>query len=241
MSYTFLIFALMISGLLLSSPGIANAVDVYDVYVGYADNLRPDAPSAFFPNPWSGSSNVALFVGNATNVDAGAVMITNTGATGLTLSSLSVTMPQAGGMSPFVLWSSSLPFVLPSGMDAIFTQTTQYNFDTSDYAIVPANLLDNCSTGPTASTPTCVNNRPVVTITTGDGTVAFNDTGHVLDTGGFDANCCLPQGNESLNWRLIGTTGVENPNGTVPEPASLLLFGSGLAGLGLWGRKRSNR
>lgn len=234
--FAFVLIVMAMAGLWL--PIQAHADDTYTVSVGYADNLRPDAPSAFFPNPWAGSPNVALFSGNATNVDAGAVMITNTGASNITLNALTITLPQAGG---FTLWGSSFPFVLAPGMEAIFTQTTPYNLDTSDFPIVPADISNNCSVGALASSSVCVSNAPIVTVTTGiSGALAYTDSGHVLDTGGFDANCCLPLGNESLNWRLIGTTGVDNPGGTsVPEPASLLLLGSGLAGLAAWRIRRN--
>src|SRR5271166_3568649 len=36
----------------------AHAVSPYSVSVGYADDLRP---TPFFPNPWCGGANVALF------------------------------------------------------------------------------------------------------------------------------------------------------------------------------------
>ena len=68
--------------------------------------------------------------------------------------------------------------------------------------------------------------------------IDLNDAVSLANTGGFDANCCLPNNNESLNWRLIGTTGVQNPGGSVPEPASVLLLGSGLVGLAAWLRKQ---
>ncbi len=50
-------------------------------------------------------------------------------------------------------------------------------------------------------------------MTFGDNTQAtVTDTAHVLDTGGYDtANC--PGGNESLQWRALGTTGVNQAAG----------------------------
>jgi hypothetical protein len=45
--------------------------------------------------------------------------------------------------------------------------------------------------------------------------------------------------NQALTENLIGF--VNNPVGTTPEPASLVLIGSGLLGLGVFGRKRLSR
>lgn len=222
------IFAVMI----MSSLALAGPVTIF---VGYADNLRP---SPFFPSPWSGDASVGLFAGGGT-FDAGAVRIRNDGATPISIDALTVTIRPAGSPAVFTIWGGSLPYTLAPGMDAIFTQTFSYNFDTSDFPIVPASISDNCSVGPTAATAICTSNAPVVAFTLDGVLTTFSDSAHVLDTGGFDAVCCLPDGNESLGWRKIGTTGVGDPagEGGVPEPGTMSLVVPALGGL-YWLRRR---
>lgn len=202
----------------------------YSVYVGYADDLRP---SPFFPNPYGGAD---IFQGNLGSLDTGAVRIQNTGASNLSLQGLTVTLNPTAGPIVFNLWSFGSGLTLAPGQNAVFGSTWNYNFDTSDYGVLggyaPNN--DNCSVGPTSLLPVCINNAPVVDFKV-DGVISsLSDTGHVLDTGGYDfvnANPCPVAGdpsgscNESLQWRLIGTTGVQNPGGNVPEnlPLSLCL------------------
>lgn len=56
-------------------------------------------------------------------------------------------------------------------------------------------------------------NPPHITLTFGDNSQAtITDTAHVLDTGGSDSINC-PGGNESLQWRALGTTGVAQASG----------------------------
>jgi hypothetical protein len=222
----------------------------FTVYVGYADSLRP---SPFFPNPYDTAD---IFQGNVGALDSGAVRIQNTGATNLTLDGLTVTLNPAGGgpgTQTFSLWSFGAGLTLLPGQNAVFGSTANYNFDTSDFGVLgtfaPNN--DNCSVGPTAATALCINNAPIVAFTVDGILTPLSDTGHVLDTGGFDlvnANPC-PGGNnannqpgncnESLQWREIGTTGIENPGGSVPEPGTLALVAISVLGLATARRRKT--
>jgi len=238
--------AVLLLGLLL--PLQANAVEVQ---VGYADNLRP---SSFFPSPFFGDPSVALFAGeNPTThqLDSGAIRIFNNTLSNFVITSLDVKMRNGAG-TDYNLWAGFLGagFTLLPGQSAIFVQTSGENFDSSDHDVLLGTVspTNNCSTGAAAITATCVNNPAQVIL---NGLAPLLDTGHILDTGGYDSvfsNPCIGgnnnQGNtpgscnESLQWRDIGTTGVENPGGNVPEPSTWLLLGSGLAGLFALRRRR---
>jgi hypothetical protein len=173
-------------GLLVPFP--ANAIEIS---VGYADNLRP---TPFFPSPFFGDASVALFAGQdpSVGIDAGAVMITNDTASNFLITSLEVQMRNGAG-TDYNLWGSFLGgsgFTLAPGLNAIFTQTGQFNFDSSDNdVLVPVNSLNNCSVGSLAGMSICTDNAPLVLLNG----LSFKDTAHVLDTGGFDfvnANPC---------------------------------------------------
>ena len=227
----------------------ATAAGSFEVYVGYADDLRP---SPFFPNPYGGAD---IFQGNLGSLDTGAVRIRNSGATNLTLNNLVVTLNPAGGgpgTQTFSLWNFGAGLTLQPGQNAVFGSTANYNFDTSDFGVLggfaPNN--DNCSVGPASTSLLCTANAPVVTFTVNGVAAPANDTGHVLDTGGFDfvnANPCPVAGdspgacNESLQWRLIGTTGIQNPGGVVPEPETYAMLLAGLGLLGFAARRRNRK
>lgn len=233
-----LLFSLVLLVALAVSASRASA-DA-SVFVGYGDGLRP---SPFFPNPWSGSPNVT-FIGNATGGDAGAIRIDNTGASAITITDISVNI---NGSPLGDIWSGSMPVVLGAGDTLIVTQTVNFNFDTSDVHPI-TNRTAPCL-GLATDPAVCATTFPTISVTfQGVGTTVFNDTGHVLDTGGFDfvnalvcpnpteasGNC-----NESLQWRPVGTTGISNPGGNTPEPGTLVLLGTGIASLAMRRRKQA--
>lgn len=194
-------------------------------YVGYADNLRA---SPFFPNPWQGDPTV-LFLGGGSDVDAGAFRLDNTGAVDVTLTTARVDGFTNG--TSYQIWDSLIGagLVIHPGQKVIFTQTASTNFDSSDNAPLATDLLRSGA-------------LPQIHVTLNGTLTTFVDSGQVLNTGGFD-RAAFPAGtNESLQWRQIGTTGIEDPGGTgmTPEPSSLaLLMIGGLPALALRRRKGS--
>src|SRR6266550_220028 len=193
---------LVLSLLLVSFPGAASivagppasAATNVNVFVAYADNLRP---SGFFPTPWKGAPNT-LFIGNGPSFDAGAIRLDNPTGVPLPVDNVSVDLQRPGPV--FKLWGS---FTIPAHGSAILTQMGQYNFDTSDYP------LASCPT-PAASSDKRI---PKVTVTIAGVPTSLLDTGHVLDTGGFDYATCKP--NESLQWRSIGGAGIGTEGGSI--------------------------
>lgn len=225
---------------LLCFPSIAKA-DGVTVFVGYADNLRP---SGFFPTPWLGASNVVSQTPAAESFDTGAVRIDNTGTTPITITNFTVTL-NPGSSSPIVLnfWG---PQTITPGQNAIFTQLVSYNFDSSDVGIfggAPPALLDpsipgNNAIGGCSSTPSilaasgfaaaCAANAPLITFDENGVPESFTDTGQILNTGGYDFLNRSSDGNESIDWNVVGSAASRGGTG-VPEPSSMVLLGSGSA------------
>jgi len=165
-----------------------------EVSVGFADN---SSASANFPEPWNEANPLINFVGGGTVYRAGAIRIDNPGNSPVTVDSVKVDLGRPGPV--FQLWQN---IVVPSGGSAILTQTQDGNFTTSASPIVGCGL-------------TLAQNEariPKVTVTIAGTSTDYSDSAHVLDTGGFDSSC---RGNQSLEWRPVGTSGIESAAGSV--------------------------
>jgi RHS repeat-associated protein len=173
-----------------------------DLFVGYADDLRP---SPTFPTPWQGSPNV-LFLGNRGNdFDGGAVRLDNTTDAPIPVDKVTVDLQRRSYNGPlFDLWPS---FVIPPHSSAILTQTDTENFDTSDFPIYGCEFPIFPGEKQT----------PKIAVTVHGLTTSYLDIAHVLDTGGFDANCQLL--NESRQWREVGISG-QTSGQLVLQPAT---------------------
>jgi RHS repeat-associated protein/uncharacterized repeat protein (TIGR01451 family) len=165
-----------------------------DVSVGFADN---SSPSANFPEPWNEANSLVNFAGSGTVYRAGAIRLDNPGSVPVTVDSVKVDLGRPGPV--FQLWQN---IVVPSGGSTILTQTQDGNFNTSASSIVGCGLA-------LATNETRI---PTITVTVAGTSTDYADTAHVLDTGGFDSSC---RGNQSLQWRSIGTAGPENPGGSI--------------------------
>jgi RHS repeat-associated protein/uncharacterized repeat protein (TIGR01451 family) len=164
------------------------------VSVGFADN---SSASANFPEPWNESNPLINFVGGGTVYRAGAIRLDNPGSLPVTVDSIKVDLGRPGPV--FQLWQN---IVVPAGGSTILTQTQDGNFNTSASSIVGCGLA-------LAPDETRI---PKITVTVAGTSTDYADTAHVLDTGGFDSSC---RGNQSLEWRPVGTSGMESVAGSI--------------------------
>jgi hypothetical protein len=161
------------------------------------------------------------------------VRIDNTGHTPLTITDLTVTLNPGTGPIPFSLWSA--PVTLAPGQKAIYAQTAQFNFDTSDFGFLgvigidKAHPLGGC-TNPgalsAAEAHDCIVDAPIVSFKENGHLVSYVDSGSILNTFGYDFVNGSSDGNESINWNVIGTAAQRG--GSTPEPSTLALLVIGI-------------
>lgn len=181
-----------------AAPASAAAPGI-QVYVGYADTLRPNP--ANFPTPWSGSPGV-VFAGCTVNCsfDAGAVRIVNNSTTAQTVNSIDVKLSTC----TFAMWPSNT--VLQPGQQLIITQTASGASDGCDNA---AGFFDTSDIGPNGEDWSGNCNQsgviPEIDATIDNVANTFTDSKQVLNTGGVDLASCPSGSNESQQWSLIGT------------------------------------
>ncbi len=238
-----------LAALVCASAGLgvtAAHADTFSVYTGYADNLRA---SGFFPAPWLGNANVVSQSLAAQTFDSGAVRILNTGLNAITISNFTVTMNGGGGPT-YSIWNS---LTIGAGQNGIFTQTAFANFDSSDNSTgsAPGNIIGSslgsngiggCSSTAAAQagagiTAYCAGRQPIVSFLENGILVTLNDSGHIVDTGNYDFITGSMDGNESINWNLIGSGATRG--GTVPEASTWMMMLLGFAGIGLAVRRKS--
>ena len=121
----------ILAGALAVALGIAmgQTARAQIVQVGYADNIRP---SPFFPVPWDGDAGVQYFLGGGPSYDAGAVRVINNTASAMVLTSAHI--DGFGDGTNYNIWGGLIGggLSISPGMSLILTQTTPYNFDSSD-------------------------------------------------------------------------------------------------------------
>ena len=201
------------------------------VSLGYVD----DATGL---TPWSGSANT-IYIGDgpqccathgpdngSPGYDGGAIEITNSGSTPVTVNTVSVDF--GGGSTPasFALWggggSGQLPQTLPPNWHLVLAQTVGFNFDTSDLFGEACHI----NTGVV----------PVVHITMNGSDTDYLDDHQVLNSDGADLASCPGDVSEQKSFRAVspGTQPAAAPvNDVAPAlsgPAVQNHVLSGLAG-----------
>ena len=195
------------------------ASHAYVVDVGYADGLRS---GPFFPIPWTGDANTVTFNPGAFISDNGAVGIDNRAGSSAVVIDMSTFSYRINYSSIYTVGTGT--FTVAAGEFGIVLLD-----DTSDLSYISGATYGNLASGCTGSgtNPNPADTCPTVTFNDGSGAATYLDSGHVLDTGGFDF--AANGSNESFQWRPIGTVGGQA--GDIPEPATLAVLGAGIIGL----------
>ncbi len=213
-----------------TSYGAANV----EVYVAYAENVH--TTPVFMPNPWYGNPNVT-FLGYPSSPPAasaplawntGGILIRNAGATpvvlgpgvrvdGFTNPATSFTLwDSTGNTGDGLLGSSGIPssgLPLAPGQEVILAQTGASRSSSTDFnpsPCTPATPNPLCSSNFNTS---AIPGYPVIHLTLNGVPETFTDSAQILNTAGINSAT-----NQSVQWRLIGTTGPALPGGSGVNP-----------------------
>ncbi len=172
-------------------PGVA-------VALGYAD-------SAAGLTPWSGSPNT-VFIGEgpqccathgpdngSPGYDGGAIEITNSGTTSVTVNAVSVDFGGGSSPSSFALWTRSttpsLPQTLTAGEHLVLTMTSSFNFDTSDLFGEACHINSGVV--------------PVVHVTVNGAVTDYMDDHQILNSDGADLASCPGDVSEQVPFTAV--------------------------------------
>lgn len=209
----------------LPNPAAATSFPNLTISVGYADNYHT---AGFFPTPWHGSSNVVWegCSGGCSSYDGGAVLITNSSSSSVTINSVDVKLSTCTYQWPNSVWTSAVS--LNPGQSLIVDQTASgagngctsstmsaFPMDTSDIGPGGSGWATNCSQSGVV---------PDVVVTANTVQNTLTDADQVLNTGGVDRNSCPNGTNESEPWTSLYPT--VGPQGGPPTPAETRAGGS---------------
>jgi hypothetical protein len=201
------IAGLLVAGLFAAGSASADPTPGYNVFVGYADTLRPLPQN--FPTPFdTGAGVVDEGLPGSASLDGGAIRITNATAATENVDYITVSL----GPCTFDLWPHNV--ALPFGGQLVLGPTATGGgdgctpgvttgpslFDTSDIGPDGADWAGNCTQSGVV---------PQVAVSVNGVVTTYPDTGQVLNTGGVDGAACdrpaIPAGNESAQWVSIGS------------------------------------
>jgi hypothetical protein len=228
----------------------ASNVEVYVAYADneHLLGLTPFLPNPWYGSPnttFLGYPTSPPSPGTLLAWDTGAIMIRNTGTRDVVLGQLATVNGFNDPNKVFTLWDSTQlksnlndgllgangigpnGIIIPPGQQLILAQTGAAN-PTNDKPYIaspcprtttPGTCGSNFDSSDTPNAEKNVTNTPVIHLTLDNVTWTFTDTAQILNVGGTDVT--TGTGNESVQWRLIGTTGSSLPGGSGVNPPAV--------------------
>jgi hypothetical protein len=198
-----------------STSGSADYLNLDNLQLSYGTSTTPPPPgvtvalgyadSASGLTPWSGSSNT-VFIGEgpqccathgpdngSPGYDGGAIEITNSGTTAVTINQVSVDFGGGSSPSSFALWTRStapsLPQTLTPAEHLVLTMTSGFNFDTSDLFGEACHINSGVV--------------PVVHVTVNGTVTDYMDDHQILNSDGADLASCPGDISEQMPFTTV--------------------------------------